>query len=74
VLSTLLILALLPAVFAVVACLLFGALMFMTSALTARTPKPALADPDRITVEHVAEAIEAAARREGPADRTLSRP
>ena len=45
-LSTLLILALLPAVFAVVACLLFGALMLFTSALTARTPKPALADPE----------------------------
>jgi hypothetical protein len=46
VLSTLLILALLPAVFAVVACLLFGALMLFTSALTARALKPVLADPE----------------------------
>jgi hypothetical protein len=46
VLSTLLILALLPAVFAVVACLLFGALMLFTSAPTARALKPVLADPE----------------------------
>ena len=73
-LSTLLILALLPAVFAAVACLLFGALMLLTSALTARTPKPALADPNAITVEHVAEAIEAAGSARGPAARMLTRP
>ena len=45
--------------FVVVACLLFGALMLFTSALTARALKPVLADPEPAAVARVLALVDA---------------